>query len=158
MSIQRRGILIQATTLFAILISGCGDSQCEDAQNAFEVFTNSSVEARNQVNETFKLEKLVWESEKKQLIQQCETDFDSFSKTNVNVRSLVEFWGSRSSYEKSMGISICESAVGAPPFLAPSRFDFANSEFLNSQRVIINNQRCFAAEVVARAQMNLSGN
>lgn len=89
---------------------------------------------------------------------ECESDFESFVKTNVNVRNSLEFWGSRSSYEKSFGISICESTAGVPPFLPPSRFDFANSEYLNSQRVIVNNQRCFAAEVVARAQMNLSGN
>ena len=157
MRLSKSGALSIALTICLVVITGCGDSECDDARNAFNGFTSSSVEARNKVNADFLAEKLKWAAEKKQLTLECETDVIAFAKKNGNVRSSLEFWGTPSEYKKIFGVSICESAADLPPSLPESRFDFADSEYLNSQRVIVNNQRCFAAEEVARAQMNLSG-
>jgi hypothetical protein len=146
-------VLIVASLLFAN--SGCTSDPCESAKTGYEVFLESSLNLHEGARNSYLSEVKNWSDLYSTELAECESNFADFRKKHPERRVPTSVWSSPDEQFDVFGYSTCPDYFPSRPVDNPSNYGPARSEFLNAKRVIINNQSCFSAVEVVRAQEEL---
>lgn len=146
-------VLFVSFLLFAN--SGCTSDPCESAKTGYEVFLASSLKLHEQARNSYLSEVRKWSDLYSVELAECESNFENFRKNYPDREAPNSVWSSPDEKFNVFGESTCPSYFPNKPADNPSNYIPARSELLNAKRVIINNQSCFSAVEVVRAQEEL---